>query len=34
MSLKLGDLAAKALFPQGWTAQKPYLRFVRQPEGT
>lgn len=30
----LDDEAAKALFPQGWTAQKPYLRLVRQPENT
>lgn len=28
----LDDTAAEALFPQGWTAQKPYLRLVRQPE--
>lgn len=28
----LDDKAAEALFPQGWTAQKPYLRLVRQPE--
>jgi len=28
----LDDEAAEALFPQGWTAQKPYLRLVRQPE--
>ncbi|MCW1429677.1 peroxiredoxin [Novosphingobium sp. JCM 18896] len=26
------DATAEALFPQGWTAQKPYLRLVRQPE--
>lgn len=25
------DEAAKALFPEGWTASKPYLRIVRQP---
>ena len=26
------DEAAKTLFPQGWDAQKPYLRVVSQPE--
>lgn len=25
------DEAARALFPEGWDAQKPYLRIVRQP---
>jgi hypothetical protein len=25
------DEAAKTLFPQGWTAPRPYLRIVRQP---
>ena len=24
---------AKKLFPNGWKAVKPYLRFVKQPEG-
>jgi alkyl hydroperoxide reductase subunit AhpC len=28
------DEAAKALFPQGWDAKKPYLRVVSQPEIT
>lgn len=27
----LDDETAKALFPQGWTTQKPYLRVVSQP---
>ncbi len=27
----VNDEAAKALFPDGWTAQKPYLRKVPQP---
>lgn len=28
----LDDAAATALFPQGWTTVRPYLRFVSQPE--
>lgn len=27
----IDDEAARALFPEGWDAQKPYLRIVRQP---
>lgn len=27
----VNDEAAKALFPEGWTTHKPYLRTVRQP---
>ncbi|MEE4450759.1 peroxiredoxin [Novosphingobium resinovorum] len=27
----VSDEAAQSLFPEGWTAQKPYLRIVRQP---
>jgi alkyl hydroperoxide reductase subunit AhpC len=27
----VSDEDAKALFPQGWKAPKPYLRIVRQP---
>lgn len=29
----VSDDAAKALFPQGWTTVKPYLRLVPQPAG-
>jgi len=29
----LDDAAAAALFPQGWTTVKPYLRVVAQPDG-
>ncbi|UIJ46647.1 peroxiredoxin [Sphingomonas cannabina] len=29
----VGDEEAKALFPDGWTAHKPYLRTVKQPQG-
>ena len=28
----VGDEEAKALFPNGWTAHKPYLRTVKQPQ--
>jgi alkyl hydroperoxide reductase subunit AhpC len=29
----LDDEAARALFPEGWTTHKPYLRTVAQPKG-
>ncbi|HLA36271.1 MAG TPA: peroxiredoxin [Rhodocyclaceae bacterium] len=28
----IGDDEAKAIYPQGWKAPKPYLRLVRQPQ--
>jgi alkyl hydroperoxide reductase subunit AhpC len=29
----VSDEDAKAMFPSGWTAKKPYLRVTRQPQG-